>query len=325
MRTAFLLALAMLLTSCFTATRTLRIASAGTTGCAPDDIEISNKRRRMGVRAWTATCSGQVYQCTYVGQGDANCTLQARPAALTEEPVSRPNPAGDQRRQEALLERLGPRFEFARSNGVLRGVRATFETRDAVMTFFFAPEVDRTGVQVIIVPRGNAALTSCVDVTFTGRTRALRAPLIDARATVPHTELIALTQDAPPPTARFCGGSWLLQRADVLGFARFGEHIAEALANAPLPSTGSTPTPPASGDTENVVRTRLNARSAALRACAGTNVVAVEASWDAQGELTLHVRGEDDSAVHACARSAVGNERVPTAQAGRLIHVIEAD
>ena len=115
------------------------------------------------------------------------------------------------------------------------------------MTFFFAPEVDRTGVQVIIVPRGNAESTSCVDLTFTGRARVLRAPLTDSRATVPHTELIAVTQADPPPTARFCGGSWLLQRADVLGFARFGEHIAEALANAPTPSTGSTPTPPASG------------------------------------------------------------------------------
>jgi hypothetical protein len=325
MRAALLLALAMLLTGCF-GTRSMRMASAGTTGCSPDSIEVSDERHTVGVRAWTATCAGETYQCTVVGQGDASCTLAVRTAATSPTRADGPSPAAIQRRQEAMLERDGPRFEFARSNGVLRGVRATFDTRDAVVRFFFAPEVDRENVQVIIAPRGNASLARCENLTVSGRSRTLSAHLVDARANLPRTELFAVTQEDPPPTARFCGGSWLLQRADILGFARFEEHIGEALASDPAP-TGSASTAPtaAGGDGQSAVRARLNSRSTALRACAGADVVAIEASWDAQGELTLRVRGEQDTAVHACAQAAAGLERVPTTSAGRLIHVIEAD
>jgi hypothetical protein len=48
--------------------RQMKIASAGHTGCLPDDNELSNvSLSGDGSGTWNATCKGKVYLCSAVG------------------------------------------------------------------------------------------------------------------------------------------------------------------------------------------------------------------------------------------------------------------
>jgi len=49
-------------------TEPLQVASAAQTGCAPDQIEITNDQQTWGARAWVAWCGGKPYQCSGAGQ-----------------------------------------------------------------------------------------------------------------------------------------------------------------------------------------------------------------------------------------------------------------
>lgn len=57
----------------------LKTASAGHTGCAPDQISISNVRGATGGSLWNATCNGKTYLCSNVDTGksssDISCAL----------------------------------------------------------------------------------------------------------------------------------------------------------------------------------------------------------------------------------------------------------
>jgi hypothetical protein len=44
----------------------LKAASAGHTGCAPEQMTISNVRVVGGDRLWNATCNGKTYLCSQV-------------------------------------------------------------------------------------------------------------------------------------------------------------------------------------------------------------------------------------------------------------------
>ena len=300
MRTALILVM-LTLVGCGSH-RQLQNMSAGSTGCRPQAIEVSDTRGGAATRTWTARCNGATYQCTHSVYSSATCTRNAHASA-------RGGTLEDRRRQE--------RFEFSREGDVLRGVRATFDTGDAQLTFLFAPEVSRTEVYVSVAT-GTTAPATCTELAFEGASRTLRARFVDARASFPRADLIGLTQEQEAPTASGCGRAWALRRADVAGFTRFAEYIDEALANAPVvASTASSPV-------EAVVRARLDARRDALRACAGSaGVVSIEASWDAAGQLSVHVRGQEDAAVNGCVQATLGEQRVETTSAGRLIHVLE--
>lgn len=309
MRTALLLPVVVLI-GCGSQ-RQLRNMSAGSTGCRPQAIQISDTQGGAATRTWTAGCNGATYQCSLAGYSNATCTPNTYGSARGRSTLE------DRRRQEALLERLGPRFEFSREGDVLRGVRATFDTGDAQLTFLFAPEVSRTEVYVSVATGTNAPAT-CTELAFQGASRALRARFVDAHASFRRTDLIGITQAQEAPTVSGCGREWALRRADVAGFARFAEYIDEALAGAPAVATTAT------SPVDAVVRARLDARREALRACAGTaGMVSIEASWDATGLLRVHVRGQEDAAVNGCVQAALGEQRVETTSAGRLIHVLE--
>jgi len=313
MRTALFLALSVLTTACGT-DRQLRLVSAGATGCRPEAILIGDKQGGVAVQAWTALCGGEAYQCAYANNGDASCTQATRASDLQRGALE------DRGRQEAQQERPGPRFEFAHAGEILRGVRATFDVGDTQLTFSFSPEVSRTAVHVRLTVAGAGVPATCTELAFTGASRTLRAPLADARGAFARTELISVTQESDPPTATFCERTWPLGRADVVAFARFAEYVEESLADV----SAAAATSPSTAD-ESVVRARLIARGAALRACAGVSeVVSVEATWDANGQLSVRVRGQDDDAVNACARAALGEGRVETQGPGRLIHALEA-
>ncbi len=54
---------------------TLAEVSAGQTGCAPEEIVVTDENSSWGARTWTATCNGTPYQCSAHGGGE-NSTPQ---------------------------------------------------------------------------------------------------------------------------------------------------------------------------------------------------------------------------------------------------------
>ena len=63
--------------------RQLKIASAGHTGCLPDDNELSNvSLSGDGSGIWNATCKGKVYLCSAVGSAGSYAeSFSCAPAA----------------------------------------------------------------------------------------------------------------------------------------------------------------------------------------------------------------------------------------------------
>src|SRR5579863_659828 len=53
----------------------LKTASAGHTGCAPEQISISNVRGATGGTLWNASCNGKTYLCSDVGTGKSSSEI----------------------------------------------------------------------------------------------------------------------------------------------------------------------------------------------------------------------------------------------------------
>jgi len=62
-------------------THTLQVVSAAQTGCAPDDIEITDDEAGFNSRSWVAWCNSERYQCFGAGN-TASCKSMAPKAAL---------------------------------------------------------------------------------------------------------------------------------------------------------------------------------------------------------------------------------------------------
>ncbi|MCA9578700.1 MAG: hypothetical protein H6726_18045 [Sandaracinaceae bacterium] len=338
LRTAGAVLLALMLPACAN-TRQLQVASAGSIGCAPVDVEVSQVRSGVGSRSWVAQCEGASFQCSRVGDGCTSCAPVRGGSSGVRE--------GDDERQEALLRRQGPRFEFSRDGETLRGVRATFSTEHATLAFTYSPAQARDAVMVSIVPNPGVTLGGCTHVMLVDADGATltTAPLQNLRAQLPRAPLLRHTQAEPAPVVRYCDREWALRRADAYGFERLGGYMEEALLAhaeratgdgvASQTSTGASPTA-ASVDTADdvsaaddpaarAVRIHLDERAALLRGCAGVGpdgVLPLTATWDAPGVITVHVNGREDAAIHACATSVLRERRAPAGVAGRLIHVL---
>jgi hypothetical protein len=59
-------------TACVSLTDQLKTASAGHTGCAPEQLTISNLRSSGGGLLWNATCNGKTYLCSEVTSGKSS-------------------------------------------------------------------------------------------------------------------------------------------------------------------------------------------------------------------------------------------------------------
>jgi hypothetical protein len=59
-------------TACVPVTDQLKTASAGHTGCAPEQLTISNLRSAAGGLLWNAACNGKTYLCSEVSSGKAS-------------------------------------------------------------------------------------------------------------------------------------------------------------------------------------------------------------------------------------------------------------
>jgi len=57
-------------------TDTLKLISAGHTGCTPDQLTISNVQGPM----WNATCNGKIYLCSGVSTGKSSAEFSCAPA-----------------------------------------------------------------------------------------------------------------------------------------------------------------------------------------------------------------------------------------------------
>jgi hypothetical protein len=67
-------------TGCVSQTDYLKTASAGHTGCAPEQITISNVRGTGGGSLWDATCNGKTYLCSEAGTGKSSAELSCAQA-----------------------------------------------------------------------------------------------------------------------------------------------------------------------------------------------------------------------------------------------------
>ncbi|MEZ4328417.1 MAG: hypothetical protein R3B40_24560 [Polyangiales bacterium] len=338
MRTAGAVLLALMLPACAN-TRQLQVASAGSVGCAPADVEVSQVRSGVGSRSWVAQCEGASFQCSRVGDGCTSCAPVRGGSSGPRE--------GDDERQEALLRRQGPRFEFSRDGETLRGVRATFSTEHAILSFTYAPAQARDMVLVSVLPNPGVTLAECTRVAFVdaGGDTLVDGELRDLRAQLSRAALVRHTQAEPAPTVRYCDREWALRRADVYGLERLSGYMEEALlahaentasldADARERTAGTRPTSTSAGPVTDAVsddafaravRTHLDERAALLRGCAGVGpdgVLPLTATWDATGVITVHVNGREDAAIHACATSVLRERRAPASAAGRLIHVL---
>lgn len=315
-----------LLAGCGPSLRGAQIASAGATGCEPAAIDVSQMRGGTQGSSWIARCGGVHFQCSSVPDAAVSCT-PVRTGVCTEAGASNEDDTG---RQEAAPPRQEPRFQFSRRGETLRGVRATFRTAAATLTFSFTPEHSREMVQLIVEPRQSGATLSCESfVMSVDSAVAFAAPIQDGRAQLSRVSLVAATQGRAA-TARFCGIDWLLQRPDVRGFEQLARHMDEALAAAPAESapTPSANAPVGTAEASDAVRQHLDGQRSVLRGCAGVapdSVLSVEATWDVAGVISVSVRGQTDAAVNDCARSALSGRRAPAGVAGRLIHVLTAD
>lgn len=302
-----------------------QIASAGSVGCASEDIQISNHHHSGDAESWTATCAGVAYVCSSAGvTSDPTCTRRGGSAP--------PDPA--------RMEARRPQLEVSREGDLLRGLRATFHSLDTTVTLTFAPHLSTDSVALTLAERTRVPLTGCQEFVLTGAA-SVRAPLRDRVAQLPLRELLAAGQGRSV-TARFCGRAWVFTSDDAQVFSRFESQAEEALRNhaaspydpssaspaaASNPSTsGATPAPAAApADATEAVRQRLRERGSVIRACVEREgPFTVEAQWDAAGVVTLRVRGVTDAAVNGCVSDAFGRWTAPASQPGRVLQAIEA-
>jgi hypothetical protein len=311
-----------LLAACGPSPRRAQIASAGATGCEPAAIDVSQLRGGTQGSSWIARCGDVHFQCSSVPDAAVSCTpvrSRARAADGAVEVAPREASRGQ-----------GPRFQFARRGETLHGVRATFRTETATLTFTFTPEQSRELVQLTLEPPEPGASLSCESLVVSADGSTLfDAPIQDGAAQLPRASLLAAMQ-AHALTMRFCGTEWVPDSADVRGFEQLARHMDEALAAAPGEPAATPSTTLAVGSAEAIraVREHLEAQRALLRGCAGVprdGVLSVEATWDATGVMSVTVRGQTDSAVNECAGNALRDHRAPLGVAGRLIHVLPAD
>jgi hypothetical protein len=66
--------------ACVSVTDQLKTASAGHTGCAPEQLTISNLRSAGGGLLWNATCNGKTYLCSEVASGKSSAEYSCAPA-----------------------------------------------------------------------------------------------------------------------------------------------------------------------------------------------------------------------------------------------------
>jgi len=59
-------------------TDTLKLISAGHTGCTPDQLTISNVQGPGSM--WNATCNGRIYLCSGVATGKSSAEYSCAPA-----------------------------------------------------------------------------------------------------------------------------------------------------------------------------------------------------------------------------------------------------
>jgi hypothetical protein len=67
-------------TACVSLTDRLKTISAGHTGCAPEQLTISNIRSAGGGSLWNATCNGKTYLCSAVATGKSDAEYSCAPA-----------------------------------------------------------------------------------------------------------------------------------------------------------------------------------------------------------------------------------------------------
>ena len=75
---------ALFLANC-DATHQLQAISAGQTGCAPEDIQITDDEPGFNSRSWVAWCNSERYQC-FGARNTINCKVAAKasPVAVTD-------------------------------------------------------------------------------------------------------------------------------------------------------------------------------------------------------------------------------------------------
>lgn len=131
-----------------------------------------------------------------------------------------------------------------------------------------------------------------------------------------------------PPAERECVAR-ILRTVDLPGEGRERRVRMRLGGSASPPASdlvaGAAVTEPGELDLQTAVRAQIDAANPRVLACAGAAAAVVEASWSDSGTVQIGLRGESDSAVNECVRSAVGSIPVPMGTVpGRLLHAVAA-
>lgn len=308
LRSGLMLLLAITCSGCTPWAHRYQVASSGTVGCPADRIEISDHARGSGVESWRATCGGVAYTCSANDRGGA---------ALCTAFASRSSSAS------TVAEARRPQLDVVREGDRVRRVAAVFRTYEGTVTLTFDPEVSVDQVALRFEPRSTASSRACDDFSMESSVGGgVHVPLVEGAASVPLRELLAAGQGYV--RARICGRVWSLTSDDIDVLRRLGAHADESV-HVPAQDDGVQIATAPPSDPSAVVRARLRERAPVIRACVDTRgLVTVEVSWDAQGAVSIRLRGSEDSATTGCASDAFGLSTVPTSQSGRLIQVLEA-
>lgn len=277
-------------------------------GCPEDSVRVTK------ITSSNYSAVGCGVRAIYVCVQNAGCIRNSEGTRLAarESPPVQPIPLEAPRQ---------PLFGYAREDGELTAIRATFRTRDAELVFTYWPSRSRRDAFVSLQTRAGVPLSACHTLEMTNGEGRVSTRLENREGVVRMSALRRTTQSGRP-AARFCGRSWSLTAADMSGFERFIRESEQLLRTTHDATTDEASNEPAEAATVRALRDRLNAHADSIRACSGAaGPIPIEVIWRPD-ELVVRVRGNEDVAVDACIMDAIGAADISPTTDGRLIHVV---
>ena len=251
-----LLAIQILLVLFLLGCTTLADVSAPYTGCAPEEIQIINKRTRWSSRSWTAVCRGRHFQCGSVATGQNSAAINCA-AASPSAPVELATQTRSAGGEVAPSAAPAPAPALA-AQSVSRVVRddiahlsVVIDVGNARLRITGAPRRDAERVWFTIEIAGSDVHRTCATgVLVDGVPRATTVSEYQHEGGVEKLKFIETVAalraftSAKRVAGRVCNDEWRLDAAGQALIAEFVARFDEELAWAPASAAPAvTPVP----------------------------------------------------------------------------------
>ncbi len=279
-------------------------------GCAARDVEVASAGYQPGRTTGQFSAEGCGVRSMYVCRlGTCVRDSEAVPDQVAAEAVE----------PSVRSSSLDPQLSYARDDGRVVGLRATFHTIDSEIVFTYVPARRLDEATVRIDTTTAVPLVGCEVFVLADGPDRLDVPIRGGVGRVALSEL--LTPHSGRMRARFCRRSWLLRTPDIAAWDLFRQRAQEtreahvAAMQRGVRSPVETP--------DEAIRGRLTAEASLIQACVtAAGPAGVEATWTGEGRVTIRVPSSDDAAVQGCLDTAFAGWQVPTESSGRLLHVV---